>query len=667
MRWSIVAVLAVALSGPIALAQADQSGILVYKADFFAEARPNTAYDMIQRLPGFAFDDGKAARGFAGTAGNVLINGQRPTAKTDDLQSILQRIPASEVERVELIRGGAQGVDMHGQTVVANVVLKKHDSTKIVADITNDIWPNGHMMPSASIQYTGHVGESTYEASLSQIGNYDDAMGSGFYDVIDASSGATTHYDTHYRASGVGWGATGAASVPLFGGQFKANLIYQDSPFGAVFFYDLPTDGFGLTDNSGSKNGEAGLHWIGPLGGIELETLVLQRLGRATAFQQVNAPGDNELFKQRNRTAESIARAIVRYRPKADLTIEAGGEGVYNLLDGSTSYSVNGAAIPLPSANAHVDEKRAEAFAQAMWSFAPKWSLEAGARFEYSVISENSDTGLTREFFYPKPRVLLTWTPREDTQVRLRYERVLGQLDFTNFVASSDLQSTGVSGGNPNLAPDRHSQYELSFEQHFWDRGAAVVTLLHEDISGVLDYIPVTGSSGIFDAPGNIGNGHKDQISVELTLPLDRVGLTNGLFKSSTTWRFSGVRDPATGTERAISGVRPRRFVFTLTQDIESLKSTWGVLFSTGWDEQYFRPLQFRHRKIIPPNIELSWSYKPTSQWMFSAALKNLGRFGYDDVNYAYGGLRGSAPPVQTTEFKVKSQIRLHLEIRRTF
>ena len=84
---------------------------------------------MIGRLPGFTFDDGNTARGFAGTAGNVLIYGGRPTSKTDDLQSILNCIPASDVERIELIRGGAPGIDMQGQIVVARVIRKKGSST----------------------------------------------------------------------------------------------------------------------------------------------------------------------------------------------------------------------------------------------------------------------------------------------------------------------------------------------------------------------------------------------------------------------------------------------------------------------------------------------------------------------------------------------------------
>src|SRR5208283_5229351 len=101
----ITAVMALLLVAGGAYGETAASGVLNYEAAFFADARPNTAYDMISRVPGFSFDDGNTARGFAGTAGNVLIDGQRPTSKTDDLQSILQRIPAPDVERIEVIRG----------------------------------------------------------------------------------------------------------------------------------------------------------------------------------------------------------------------------------------------------------------------------------------------------------------------------------------------------------------------------------------------------------------------------------------------------------------------------------------------------------------------------------------------------------------------------------
>jgi Outer membrane receptor proteins, mostly Fe transport len=643
----------------------EESGILQYPASFFADARPNTAYDMISRLPGFVFNDGQSARGFAGTAGNVLIDGERPASKTNDLQNILIRIPASDIDHIELIRGGAQGIDMHGQTVIANVVRKKTASTQIVLDVTDDIFANGQQIPAASLQFTHRAGASTYELAFETNNSWDDSVGRGLYDDTDLTTGTTKHYNSRYKNWGIGWMSAGAADTPLWGGRFKVNFTYQDSPQTSEYHYLGAVDPFSVMDAYGSKRGELGLHWQGPAGGVELETLVLQRLERDTDHQTQDAPGDLEVFSQRNRTAESIARATVRWRPNAALTVEGGAEGAYNQLDGASTYIVNAAPVALPSANARVDEKRGEVFSQAMWAFAPQWKLEAGSRFEYSVISQQG--GQSREFFYPKPRVLLSWTPEQDTQIRLRAERVLGQLDFTNFVASANLTNTGVSAGNAHLAPDRHWQYELAFEQHFWERGAVSLSLQHEDISGVLDYIPVQGASGIYSAPGNIGGGHKNTIDLEISLPLDRLGLTNGLLKTTSIWKLTGVRDPATGETRLISGQRPRNYRFTLTQDIDSLKSTWSAYFFTGWQEKAYRPMQYRERGIPPLYIELEWDYKPTPQWMIAVAAKNANPFTYNDENVFYSGLRGSAAPVEQIRWEQHSQTRLFVEIRRTF
>src|SRR5262245_9774789 len=112
-----------AASAPAAEAP-PQQGVISYPPSFFAQYSPANAAEMVQRIPGFTFDGGSGARGYEGSGGNVLVDGQRPTTKTDDLDNILRRIPASAVERIDVIRGGAPGIDMQGKTVIANVVKK---------------------------------------------------------------------------------------------------------------------------------------------------------------------------------------------------------------------------------------------------------------------------------------------------------------------------------------------------------------------------------------------------------------------------------------------------------------------------------------------------------------------------------------------------------------
>jgi hypothetical protein len=60
---------------------ANAAGTLVFPPSFFAEARPNTANDMVARVPGFAISQNTSVRGFSGAVGNVLIDGARPAGR----------------------------------------------------------------------------------------------------------------------------------------------------------------------------------------------------------------------------------------------------------------------------------------------------------------------------------------------------------------------------------------------------------------------------------------------------------------------------------------------------------------------------------------------------------------------------------------------------------
>jgi outer membrane receptor protein involved in Fe transport len=652
-------------------ADAPQSGVSVYDAAFFASARPNTAYDMIGRLPGFSFTNTGSARGFAGNAGNVLIDGQRPTSKSDDLGSILTRIPAADVERIEVIRGGAPGIDMQGQTIIANVIRKKGASTQWVLDATDNIWKDGHTVPSLTANFTEHDGDKTFEGSLQRYGNYDDSVGNGTHTTVtynNDGSITTLQQKAHTSGEGTGGGFTGAATFPMWGGTFKANLALQDNPFYSTATYFAGADTQYLIDDSVGRNLELGLHWNGKFGTLEDETLFLERVGFSKDVNSSSEPGDDEVFHSSATTDETIMRETLRYPFGSDLTVEGGGEFAYNSLKGITSFTENAVAQSLPDANAHVEEKRGEVFGQGTWKITPELTLEAGARFEYSTISESSDDKQTRSFFYPKPRAVLTWSPDKDDQVRLRYEKVVGQLDFGNFIATGNLGGSGVTSGNSQLRPDQRWQAEVSFEHHFWDKGAIVFQFIDEQITDVVDFVPVVAPDGtLFGAPGNIGNGQNNQFNLQVTLPFDKLGLTGARLKVTADVQLSSVRDPVTGGNRVISGERPQDFEATFTQDIESLKSTWSVGWYNCWDEHYYRLEQTQHRRVLPPYITAYWEYKPTPNLSLHFELDNLGSFVYENEFFNYDGERGTVPLASTDDRAIRSEPRVFVEVRKTF
>src|SRR5688572_17592420 len=137
---NVLAQAAAAASPPAAVAP-QQQGVISYPAPFFAGQQIANAAEMLARVPGFTLDTGDSVRGFEGAAGNVIVDGQRPTSKTDNLEEILRRVPVGQIERIDVVRGGAPGIDMQGKTVIANVIRKSGGGFRgLYAVANNHLW-----------------------------------------------------------------------------------------------------------------------------------------------------------------------------------------------------------------------------------------------------------------------------------------------------------------------------------------------------------------------------------------------------------------------------------------------------------------------------------------------------------------------------------------------
>ena len=344
------------------------SGVTAYPPTFFTSFQPNTATDMLNRVPGFILDDGDDVRGFAGAAGNVLIDGVRPSSKSDDLRSILRRIPASQVERIDLIRGGAPGIDMQGKTVVANVIRKKNTGVTGVVAIANVYLPkDGRNMPAIRLEAQRRENGTSLEGSLLVSSFDDDGAGDGpeTQTAPDGTRLGKTRDNT--AAGGVQITATGAYTAPAWGGTFRTN----GQLFGQTYIYDerdqdvaSPTAQPTLEhDRQNRESSELGLTYDRSFGTrFSTETLFIQQLAGEDELTLFSAPDDVERYREGHFNGESILRSTVTYNYSKALTFEFGGEGDYNWLDSHTTYVVNGALQDLPAAAVHVTELRGEGF-----------------------------------------------------------------------------------------------------------------------------------------------------------------------------------------------------------------------------------------------------------------------------------------------------------------
>ena len=146
-------------------AQSDEL-IVEYNASFFSRYQPATAFDMVRQVPGFQVDNGTSDRGFIAAVGNILINDVYPSAKQDSPSALLARIPATQVARIELIRGQVRGIDLQGQSVVVNVILHGDLPAVVRWDLYGRQHSEGPFKPGIDISLSDRLGRFDYNAGV---------------------------------------------------------------------------------------------------------------------------------------------------------------------------------------------------------------------------------------------------------------------------------------------------------------------------------------------------------------------------------------------------------------------------------------------------------------------------------------------------------------------
>ena len=190
MRLASLAALAAALSAGSAIAQeapptgdtpppaptevpaggGSSAARQVYAPADFARYAPNNAYDMLRQVPSFQIRDNENLRGLGQATGNVLFNGERPSNKGDDMYTQLSRIPAGNVERIEIVDGATLDIPgLAGQ--VANIVYRADAFSgqfswkpEFRAHYTDPLFTRG------DVSVRGRSGTVEYEVALNNDG-----------------------------------------------------------------------------------------------------------------------------------------------------------------------------------------------------------------------------------------------------------------------------------------------------------------------------------------------------------------------------------------------------------------------------------------------------------------------------------------------------------------
>ncbi|MEM1186915.1 MAG: TonB-dependent receptor [Pseudomonadota bacterium] len=564
---------------------------ITYEAAFFSRYAPVTALDMVNNLPGFALDDGDSdTRGFGGAAGNVVVNGARISAKSEAPSDILGRIPAADIEYIEVIRGQVGGLDLRGQNVVANVVRRGSSASGAWSTGLSSYDPGGGLFPSGELSYSATPEWGSITTALAArefkriVGRRErllDADGEFSEGRIEVSD-----------EDGEEYSATLNLSSQLGGTLISANLarsyfISAGGERSRRFPVNLPEDPFLLFQGNSDRaiRSEFGFDaerafgddWRAKLIGLYRDedrttegSLVRGPLG-AEGITEVDTRG-------KGLSEELIGRLELDYSGFKGHTIEINLEATNNTLESAFFFSSleNGVLVPqpVPGAETEVEEERLDLLLADSFRIGAV-SVDASIGAEDSTITQVGGFNEDRSFFFIKPSLAMSYSPTERSQWRLRALRNVGQLNLEDFASGADLGDVELALGNPQLSPETTVTVDLSYERRGSGFGIGSITLFHDWVDDVSDLLPLSGQ---LEVPGNIGSATRAGIRGELTLPLDRIGLVNGRMDAAARWQTSRVTDPLTGATRALSDERQWTARVELRQDLQQQRLAWGVL-----------------------------------------------------------------------------------------
>lgn len=580
---------------------------VAYDAVFFTQYNPQTALDMVRQVPGFSLDGGADRRGFSGAVGNLLVDGVRPSTKSQGVEGILSRIPANQVVRLEVLRGAAVAGDASGQSTLLNVV-RTESAGSGVYEAGFELTSRGVPAPRGELSYSGRNGNVEYSLAGSVFSQYRDLPGWRlFFDEPgDVPTGrAETPSPRDIREGSI----TGSVAFPFLGGRLSTNAQVNAFRFRAdndYYFFDAldNPDSALLQDLQEQDRGfELGANFDRDIGPWSLGLIALANRSHYESDEDDQfldgagaLDGDFQQFIVQE-SGESILRGTLSRALGPRHRIEIGAEAAFNSLDQQVAFSGTFAPAPgsVPNVNVLVEEERAEVFASHTWRPNDVWSVESRLNWETSTLTFSGDTNQVVELSFWKPSLQVTRTFAGNNQLRLRLYRDVGQLDFGDFVSAVATADALLAGGNPNLVPQSDWRAELGADLRFPGGAALGLTLTQHHVEDLSDVVTLVNDQGtpldtsddeFYDAPGNLGDGDAISLDVNFSTPVPvieggRLTIEGYLWDTEVT-------DPLTNQPRIFSFQPESQVEVNFRQDLPDLRFAWSIsIFKEGEVQAY--------------------------------------------------------------------------------
>jgi hypothetical protein len=279
-------------------------------------------------------------------------------------------------------------------------------------------------------------------------------------------------------------------------------------------------------------------------------------------------------------TTTQSARASATANPFAGVSVTAGVSD-----SRAQSASESRPLVGTAQASAVASDDR-QTFLKAGWSPFSFLTLNAQEKSVSIGASARAPDAITDQYRYEEPGVSASLGLWNGAQLKARVEDAVAPINLANLAM---LSSAAGAGQTPQIAPDRDRRGELGFRQTF--PGGATVSA-SASAARIESTTELTMTEAGDVAPVSVTGGMRRRADLALSLPLAGLGLSDTSIDSQATWNWSRIRDPMTGTPRAVSGQVPCTADLRLVHQNAVGDLKWGMTATLATDQEIYQPAE---------------------------------------------------------------------------
>jgi outer membrane receptor protein involved in Fe transport len=330
--------------------------------------------------------------------------------------------------------------------------------------------------------------------------------------------------------------------------------------------------------------------------------------------------------------------------------------------------------VAIDNSNSSVEEIRYEPFTVHNWQINDRMTLESSIIYETSTIEQSGDVSRKRDFDFVKPKLDYRYDITPTLQLRAGVEKDVSQLSFSDFSASTDNndEDKNTQAGNPEIVQEKSWRYELNLEFRLPnDAGVVNSQFWYRDVEDHIDRVDVTTSlDNLQSARGNIGDGNRYGLNLDVSAKLDRIRLPNALLTTGIRLRDSEFTDPFLGIKRRQRNNGRWSLNMGFRHDITSQQLTYGINYSnnsngsTGRKEFDINDIEERIQK---PYLSAYIEKKAFGNLTFRFESRNMTENEFCRTRTRFDGAIGDGIVKEVEDYCNGNGMELALRVRTTF